>query len=65
VNTFTKLRHTRAEWSSVVDEMVSKGLDAPDSDLSTIIDYLAAHFGPPKSTPDPDAPNPPAAAPPN
>jgi cytochrome c5 len=64
VNVFTKLHHTRDEWSSVIDEMVSKGLDAPDADLATITDYLAAHFGPSKST-DPATPDAPATPPPN
>jgi hypothetical protein len=61
---WTKQHHTRDQWSSVIDDMVSKGLDAPDSDLDTMTDYLAAHFGSSKSTPQPATPDAPPAAPP-
>jgi mono/diheme cytochrome c family protein len=63
-DTFTKKHHTRDQWSSVIDDMVTKGLDAPDSDLDTITDYLAAHFGPSKSAPGPATPDAPATQPP-
>jgi hypothetical protein len=43
-----------------MDEMVSKGLNAPDTDLDTITDYLAANFGP-KTPSQPIAPDAPAA----
>jgi hypothetical protein len=41
-------RHTRDEWSSVIDSMVSKGLEASDEDLAIVNDYLATNLGPAK-----------------
>jgi hypothetical protein len=64
VSVWTKKHHTREEWSSVIEDMVAKGLNAPDEDLDTITDYLAAHFGPTKSVPPSPAPEPQAAPPP-
>jgi len=43
-NIFVQQRHTREEWSSIVDNMVSKGLEAPDDELDEITDYLAVNF---------------------
>jgi hypothetical protein len=61
---WTKQHHTRDQWSSVIDDMVSKGLDAPDGDLDTMTDYLATHFAPSKSASQPATPDAPPAAPP-
>ena len=41
---FVPMRHTRQEWSSIVENMVSKGLEAPDDELDEIKDYLAVSF---------------------
>jgi hypothetical protein len=43
---FTKQHHIREQWRSILDNMVDKGLDAPDSDLDIIADYLTANYGP-------------------
>jgi hypothetical protein len=51
VNQFAGLRYTREKWSSVIDDMVSKGLDASDKDLATINDYLATNLAPKKDAP--------------
>jgi mono/diheme cytochrome c family protein len=40
--------HSQDQWNTVIDDMVSKGLDASDGDLATISAYLAANFGPVK-----------------
>ena len=57
VNLFAGERHTKEKWSSIIDTMVSRGLDAPDADLATINDYLATNLAPkkdaPASPPDP------------
>jgi mono/diheme cytochrome c family protein len=63
-NVWTKHHYTRDQWSSIIDAMVAKGLNAPDEDLDKIADYLATYFGPAKSAPQPAAPDSPAAAPP-
>jgi len=44
VDVFTHQRHTLEEWNSIVDNMVSKGLEAPDDELDQISYYLAATF---------------------
>ena len=50
-------RHTREEWSSVIDNMLSKGLQASDDEIETINTYLATYLGPaPKK--DADSPTP-------
>jgi cytochrome c5 len=51
INVFVQQRHTREKWSAIIDNMVSKGLDASDEDLATITDYLATNLGPPKDAP--------------
>ena len=43
---FAKRRHDADGWSSIIDNMISNGLNASDDDLKTIRDYLTAHFGP-------------------
>ena len=45
-NTWTSQHHTRDQWNSILDQMVSKGLSVSDDDLDTIGDYLATNFGP-------------------
>jgi len=53
VDMFATQRHTREEWSSVIDDMIAKGLDATDDQIETINTYLATYLGPP---PKKDAP---------
>ncbi len=59
VSQFAGERHTKEKWSSIIDDMVSKGLDASDADLATINDYLATNLAPKKdasaSPPDPSS----------
>ncbi len=57
---FAQQRHTRAEWSTIVDTMASKGIDASDEELDEITNYLAASFPP---LPKKDAPAPTTPAP--
>ena len=58
VNLFAAQRHTGEKWSSIIDSMVSRGLEASDEDLATINDYLATNLGPKKDAPatPPDSP---------
>jgi cytochrome c5 len=47
-------RHTKDEWSGVIDQMLSKGLQASDDEIETINTYLATYLGPaPKKDADP------------
>ena len=39
------LKHTKAEWKTVVDTMASYGASAKDEEFDAIIDYLAKNFG--------------------
>jgi competence ComEA-like helix-hairpin-helix protein len=41
-----KQRNTRAGWSAIVDEMVARGAEISDTEIETIIGYLAKNFGP-------------------
>jgi hypothetical protein len=50
---FSQQRHTHDEWSAVIDNMISKGLEATDDQLETINTYLATYLGP---APKKDAP---------
>jgi cytochrome c5 len=60
-NTFASLGYTREKWSSTLDSMTAKGMDASDDEISEILDYLAAHFPPPPDKSAPAVPgNPPA-----
>lgn len=59
INVFVQQRHTSEKWSSIIDNMVSKGLEASDEDLATINDYLATNLGPKKDA----AANPPDSSP--
>jgi cytochrome c5 len=54
---WAKKRHTRDQWSAVIDDMTAKGMNASDKDLDTVLDYLSAHLAPEKeSTPAPPSP---------
>ena len=39
------VRRNRAAWAAMVDNMVSRGAKAKDSELKAIVDYLAMHAG--------------------
>ena len=68
-NTWTSQHHTRDQWNSILDQMVSKGLSASDEDLDTISEYLTTNFGPvtkdaPAASPAPASPAPATPPPP-
>jgi hypothetical protein len=48
VTVFATQRHTAERWGAIVDNMVSKGLDASDEELATINTYLSTYLGGPK-----------------
>jgi len=51
-NIWIKQRHTTEKWSSIIDNMVSKGMEASDDDLAIVNDYLGKYLAPPpKDTP--------------
>lgn len=38
--------NTAEGWTTVVDDMVSRGADGTDDEMDLVVKYLAAHFGP-------------------
>jgi mono/diheme cytochrome c family protein len=60
-NIFASQGYTREQWSSIMDSMASKGMEATDDEAAQILDYLSASFPPKPSKASPPAPaNPPA-----
>jgi competence ComEA-like helix-hairpin-helix protein len=47
----TSKRATKQQWSSLVDQMVSRGAEVDDDDIESVVEYLATNFGPLKSGP--------------
>jgi competence ComEA-like helix-hairpin-helix protein len=42
----TAKRASKQQWSTVVDQMITRGADVPDEDIDTLVDYLARNFAP-------------------
>lgn len=42
----SRQRNSRERWSAIVDDMVSRGMEATDAEIGKIIDYLARAQGP-------------------
>jgi len=68
-NLWMSQRHTKDQWGTVLDTMMSRGLEASDEELETMANYLGENFGPvTKDAPptpaapasDPASPKPPA-----
>jgi hypothetical protein len=45
VDPIASLRHTKPEWSDIVDNMAAMGADATEEELNMIVDYLSKYFG--------------------
>ena len=60
--TFASQAYAREKWSSVIDTMTAKGMDASEDEIAEILDYLTASFPLP---PDKSAPTAPANPPPS
>jgi cytochrome c5 len=60
-NIFASQGYTREKWTSVIDAMTAKGMEASDDEVNEMLDYLALNFPPQpgKSSATPPA-NPPA-----
>ncbi len=66
VSMATSQRMDQAQWTGVVNDMVSKGAQGTQQDFDNIIAYLTANYGkdaPPTAAPATAAPTPPAPAP--
>jgi cytochrome c5 len=55
-NIWIKQRHSAEKWSSIIDNMVSKGMEASDDDLATVNDYLGKYLAPPPKDAPPATP---------
>ena len=42
----TAKKASRQQWSTTVDQMITRGADVSDDDVETLLDYLAKNFGP-------------------
>jgi putative heme-binding domain-containing protein len=45
VSIATSQRMTQAQWTGVVNDMVSRGAQGSQQDLDNVVSYLSAHFG--------------------
>jgi hypothetical protein len=44
---------TKDQWSTIVQQMVSRGADGTDEEIDIVVDYLATHYPPLKTAPPP------------
>jgi competence protein ComEA len=42
----TARKASRQQWSTTLDQMITRGADVSDDDVETLVDYLARNFGP-------------------
>jgi len=42
----TGKKASRQQWSTTVDQMITRGADVSDDEVETLLDYLAKNFGP-------------------
>ncbi|MGA9981406.1 MAG: helix-hairpin-helix domain-containing protein [Candidatus Sulfotelmatobacter sp.] len=42
----TGKKASRQQWSTIVDQMITRGADVSDDDIDTLLDYLVKNFGP-------------------
>jgi competence protein ComEA len=42
----TGKKASRQQWSTTVDQMITRGADVSEDDVETLVDYLAKNFGP-------------------
>jgi hypothetical protein len=49
-------RATHDEWAALVDQMISRGAEVPDSQVDVVVQYLSTNYGP--SSPPPATPSP-------
>lgn len=48
LSVITAKRATKDQWSTLVQQMVSRGADGSDQDIETVVDYLSKNFPPVK-----------------
>jgi competence ComEA-like helix-hairpin-helix protein len=44
----TSKRASKQQWSTLVDQMITRGANVDDDEVETVVDYLARNFGPGK-----------------
>ena len=45
IKVVTTKRASKEQWSTIVDQMLSKGADLNDDEVEIVVDYLAKNFG--------------------
>jgi polyhydroxyalkanoate synthesis regulator phasin len=41
----TTKRASKEQWSTIIDQMLSKGADLNDDEVEIVVDYLSKNFG--------------------
>jgi competence protein ComEA len=52
VHITTSKRGDEDDWANTVSQMIGRGANISDDDADTIVEYMAAHFGPSAPTPE-------------
>jgi cytochrome c5 len=58
IDNFSHQRHDKDRWAQIMDDMISKGMDASEADSNTILNYLSTNLGPATPAADSAAPKP-------
>jgi mono/diheme cytochrome c family protein len=48
----TSKRASKEQWTTVVNQMITRGAEVPDDDIEIVVEYLARNFGPTKKSTD-------------
>jgi competence ComEA-like helix-hairpin-helix protein len=46
VKVITAKKASKQQWSTIIDQMITRGADVPDDDIEILVDYLTKNFGP-------------------
>ena len=41
----TSKRASKEQWTTVVNQMITRGAEVPDEDIETVVEYLSKNFG--------------------
>ena len=45
IKVVTSKRASKEQWSTIIDQMLSKGADLNDDEVEIVVDYLSRNFG--------------------
>ena len=46
----TSKRASKEQWTTVVNQMITRGAEVPDEDIESVVEYLSKNFGPAKKS---------------